>query len=306
MQELMPLAIVGNVNVDLILGPLAAWPEEGTEVLVPELMWRAGGSAGHVAVACDELGTGALTVSTVGTDLAGQWLCQQFAPSTVVWIPTPHATSITTAFHHPSTERSFITCLGHLETLSWDDLRPHVPHARMTLLAGAFLTPALRSQYPAVLCELASRGTQVALDFGWPVEGFTPEIRSEVHGWLPDITYLLINEVEGLGLADLRDLDAAIRFLAGHIRPDGVVAVKLGASGVLACQHGRVFRQPAPEVRVIDSVGAGDSWNAAFLHAILSGAHLNEALSYAVRVASKAISTMPRSFGPDPDWPLGS
>ncbi|GGK41944.1 carbohydrate kinase [Deinococcus malanensis] len=296
MPELTPLAVVGNVNVDLILGPLAGWPEEGTEVLVPELIWRVGGSAGHVALACAELGTGALTVSTVGTDLAGQWLCQQFAPSGVMWIPTPRATSVTTAFYHPTTERSFITCLGHLETLSWDDLCAHVPHACVTLLAGAFLTPALRREYPSVLSELTSRGTQVAVDFGWPVTGFTKDVRIEIHRWLPDVTYLLINEIEALGLTGLPDLDAALHHLAGHIRPDGVVAVKLGASGVLACQHGRVFRQQAPTVRVIDSVGAGDTWNAAFLHATLGGAQVEEALAYAVRVASNAIATLPRKF----------
>lgn len=300
MQFLMPLAIIGNVNVDLILGPLADWPDHGTEVIVPELVWRVGGSAGHVAVACAELGTGALTVSTVGTDLAGEWLRQQFAASTVDWIPVPQATSITTAFHHPSTERSFITCLGHLETLRWDDLYPRVPNARVTLLAGAFLTPALRAQYPAVLSELTSRGSQVALDFGWPAEGFTPDVRAEVGRWLPKVSYLLINEIEALGLADLPDLNAAVHQLAGQIRPDGVVAVKLGASGVLASQHGRVFQQPAPEVRVIDSVGAGDTWNAAFLHAILGGAQVEEALSFAVRVASQAIATLPRTFIPDP------
>ncbi|ACO47465.1 carbohydrate kinase family protein [Deinococcus deserti] len=301
MQDLMPLAIVGNVNVDLILGPLADWPEHGTEVLVPELVWRVGGSAGHVAVACAELGTGALTVSTVGTDLAGEWLRQQFAPSTVDWIPVPQDTSITTAFHHPSTERSFITCLGHLATLSWDDLHPRVPHARVTLLAGAFLTPALRAQYPAVLSELTSRGSQVALDFGWPAWGFTPDVRAEVHHWLPEVSFLLINEIEALGLTNLPDLIAAVHQLADQIRPDGVVAVKLGAAGVLASQHGRVFRQPAPEVRVIDSVGAGDTWNAAFLHATLDGAHLDQALAYAVHIASNAISTMPRRFSPDPE-----
>ncbi|WP_246580372.1 hypothetical protein [Deinococcus aestuarii] len=46
------LVVLGNVNVDLILGPLGAWPSEGTERGV----WRVGGNAGNAAVALAALG----------------------------------------------------------------------------------------------------------------------------------------------------------------------------------------------------------------------------------------------------------
>ncbi|KQR23016.1 carbohydrate kinase family protein [Deinococcus sp. Leaf326] len=298
MSSLVPLVILGNVNVDLVLGPLVTWPAEGTEVLVPHLEWRVGGNAGNTALACAALGTGAVTVSTVGADLPGQWLRQQLPEGAVRWQPTAAPTSVTAAFTHPGSERSFVTYLGHLGELSWDTVRPLLPPARLALLAGAFLTPALRPDYPRILRELRAAGTHCALDFGWPETGFTGDVRREVGSWLPDMTYLLINELEALHLTGQPTPELALQDLSGQIRPGGVVAVKLGAQGVLAAQLGETHRVAAPSVEVIDTVGAGDTWNAAFLHALLQGAPLPLALRQAVAVASLAISTSPRRFGP--------
>ena len=40
-----PLAVIGNVNVDLILGPTAPWPRAGTEIIVDHDDLRVGGQA---------------------------------------------------------------------------------------------------------------------------------------------------------------------------------------------------------------------------------------------------------------------
>ncbi|WP_246580371.1 hypothetical protein [Deinococcus aestuarii] len=72
------------------------------------------------------------------------------------------------AVTHPGGERSFITHLGHL---GWSDLRASVPSASPVLLAGGFLTPGLRRDYPALLRELTGHGSEVALDPGWPEGG---------------------------------------------------------------------------------------------------------------------------------------
>ncbi len=46
-----PLAVIGNVNVDLILGPAEPWPKAGTEVIVDHDELRVGGQAGNTALA---------------------------------------------------------------------------------------------------------------------------------------------------------------------------------------------------------------------------------------------------------------
>lgn len=290
------LIILGNVNVDLILGPLQQWPAEGQEVLVPALQWRVGGNAGNAALACHALGLDARTVTPVGPDLAGQWLRDQLPARAVHWLDCPAPTSVTAAFSHPGSERSFITYLGHLAHVTWPDLRPHLPHARAALLAGAFLTPHLRSAYPEVLQDLRARHIPVALDFGWPDTGFTSAVQTEVLSWLPGVQHLLINELEATSLTGESDVTAAAAALAAQMPPSAVVAIKRGAEGVLAWHGGQVSVIAAPRVVVVDSVGAGDTWNAAYLQAILGGQPILTALRRAVTVASHAISTSPRHF----------
>jgi len=80
------------------------------------------------------------------------------------------------------------------------------------------------------------------------------------------------------------------------MRPDAVLVVKRGAAGVSATTKGREISIPAPPVEVIDTVGAGDTFNAAFLAALVSGAPLREALARGVAVASRAVSTYPRRY----------
>ena len=57
----------------------------------------------------------------------------------------------------------------------------------------------------------------------------------------------------------------------------------------------RVFA-PAPTVKVIDTVGAGDTFNAGFIYALCKGLSLYEAIRFAVRTASTAVSSLPRRY----------
>jgi sugar/nucleoside kinase (ribokinase family) len=73
------------------------------------------------------------------------------------------------------------------------------------------------------------------------------------------------------------DLETALSRLAEKVK---TVVVKRGASGAVAIQGGRRFSAPAVPVEVVDPVGAGDSFDAGFLHQFLSGADLADCLTY--------------------------
>jgi len=72
------LTIIGDIGVDLVLGPLSGWPRVGTETILERSELRAGGSAGNAALAVSYLGGASRLLSGVGNDDLGSWLSEQF------------------------------------------------------------------------------------------------------------------------------------------------------------------------------------------------------------------------------------
>lgn len=159
---------------------------------------------------------------------------------------------------------------------------------------GRFLLPQLRAFYPSLLSELRDRGYNIALDTGWPPEGWTPAARREVAGWIAQCDHLLVNETELLHLTSESDLNRAISAVEPLLRADATLVVKLGANGALGRQGGAACSAMAPEVAPFDTIGAGDSFNAGYLHARLSGCDLTTSLDAGCTVASSIISRFPR------------
>ena len=61
-----PIAVIGNVNVDLILGPAAPWPQPGTEIIVDHDELRVGGCAGNSALTLKALGVPFALAASIG------------------------------------------------------------------------------------------------------------------------------------------------------------------------------------------------------------------------------------------------
>jgi sugar/nucleoside kinase (ribokinase family) len=72
------LTVIGDVGVDVVLGPIDRWPAIGTESLMDHSELRPGGSAGNAALAASYLGVPCRLLSLVGNDSLGRWLAEQF------------------------------------------------------------------------------------------------------------------------------------------------------------------------------------------------------------------------------------
>ncbi|PYE50418.1 carbohydrate kinase family protein [Deinococcus yavapaiensis] len=295
------IVVIGNINVDLIMGSHDRWPELGTEMLLDRMELRIGGSAGNSLVALRDLGATCSAIANVGTDAFGGWLRAQLVDVQGLW-DTPNApTSVTVALSHVSGERTFFSHLGHLAALSLEDVldRLHVVRpGDIVLLVGAFLTPRLREQYPTLLAALKERRALVALDPGWPSEGWSHDVRAEVRSWLASCDFALLNDAELTALAERDNVLAAIEVLGPILPANGTLVVKCGSAGAVSYQAGVREQVDAPLVEVVDTVGAGDTFNAAYLHALAEGATKADALRTGVGVASLAISTFPRQYAP--------
>ena len=292
------LIIVGDVGVDLVLGPISEWPRVGTEALVERSELRAGGSAGNAALAVSYLGGHAQLLSVVGNDDPGAWLRGQLQPLGATLAVCDAPTTLSVGLIHSCGERTFFTTRGHLEAFSYDILRPLIPPApdagSIALLSGVFLTPALRSAYPLLIGELHSLGYHVALDTNWPPQGWSAALREEVATWVAASDHVLLNELEVRSLADTTDLAAAIERVTPLLKRGATLAVKTGARGALGAQDGERSECAAPQASIFDTVGAGDAFNAGYLLARLDGAGLAASLAAGCRAASAIIARFPR------------
>lgn len=292
-----PLLVLGNVNVDLVLGPVAGWPAIGTEIEVERAETRAGGSAGNTALALDGMDEPHLLIASTGDDPNGAFLRGEFREEWSDWIIDPGATTLTVGIVHEGGDRAFFTTPGHLQRADVKTLMERVPSApregAIAILSGGFLMPAICAETSSILAELKRRSWQTAIDPGWPPQGWNGTTLALMAGWLALADYALLNEEEMAALADTEASPLET------MQADAVLVVKRGAAGVSATVAGAEISVPAPAVTVVDTVGAGDTFNAAFLAARVSGLALPDALTRGVAVASQAVSTYPRSYKGD-------
>ncbi len=295
-----PLVVIGNVNVDLVMGPQAPWPAPGTEVVLPESELRAGGAAGNTALAWQGLGAPFRLVANTSADGLGRWLAEAFGPAAAAWPVSPRPCGLSVGLAHPDGERTFFTALGHLLDLDLDDvvgqLPPSAAPGGLALLTGCFVTPALLPRTAALMDLLGKRGYAVALDPGWPSEGWSADNRARVLSWLPACAHLLVNEAEALGLTGTGSLDAAGEVLGARLASGAVLVIKAGADGARARRGDRTVHCPAPPVAVVDTVGAGDAFNAGYLFASWRGLPWPDAVRAGVETASHAVATRPRRY----------
>jgi len=292
------LTVVGDVCIDLVMGPVANWPKVGTETIMDRTEMRAGGSGGNAALAMRALGTSCTLVSETGSDAMGRWLTGQFDDLDARLTTVQAATSVTVGIIHDCGERTLFTSKGHLEEIEWSQLKPLVKQAQLgdiALLTGAFLLPRMRREYATVIAELRQMGFKVAIDTGWPSEGWTDSLRAEVTEWLRECDYIFLNELELLSLSGEASLESAALSVGAWLRPDAFLIAKMGPHGARAWQGSKSWSCPAPSVSAFDTIGAGDSFNAGCLAALLAGQSIGDAIQSGCRTASRIISQFPRS-----------
>jgi len=88
-------------------------------------------------------------------------------------------------------------------------------------------------------------------------------------------------------------VDPEARIVELKLRTPGLVAMTLGERGSLVHDGERVYRGKAIPVDVVDTLGAGDSWIAAFLCSRLKGEEIDES----IRMGHEAAAETCRRLG---------
>ena len=290
------LSVIGNANLDVIVHRARSFPPAGTEQIVPGIEVRLGGSAAIAAQRSAQMGLPTRLVAKVGDDPTGEMvrtLASEDGLVTDLIMDSAHDSGLTVVAEDRGFERSFLSSLGAMGRFGPGDVPDAALRARYVLCSGYFLLPEMKGAATGSLLAAAHRhGAITAVDTGHPDGGWNEEVRKELlEHVLPHTDYFLPNESELTGITGIDDVDRAAQHLSA--RCGTTVIAKLGAHGALLAADGKVTRAAAPSVEVVDTTGAGDSFNAALLAALHRGESTADALASAVRTASELVATAP-------------
>jgi len=272
----LDLLVLGEANVDLIVRAEDPTPAFGQEKLVQDLMLTLGGSASIFACQAAKLGLRTALAGVVGGDEFGAYVLRTLSAQGVDTARIRRAselkTGVTVSLTAPH-DRALLTYLGTIAALESTMIHPAwVAEARHVHVASYFLQPALAPGLPGLLAHARQAGATVSLDTGWdPADRWDDGLAAT----LAQVDLFLPNEAEALRITGQATAEAALADLASRIP---TVAIKLGANGAMARRAGETARVRAIPVQVIDTTGAGDSFDAGFVYGCLRGLPLAECL----------------------------
>ncbi len=262
------LLVAGEINPDLILSGDVAPAFGQVEKLVDSADLVIGSSSAIFACGAARLGLKVAFIGKCGDDVFGRFMLAEMSKrgveiGNVIQVPGG-ATGLSVILNR-GVDRTILTHPGLIPALSADDIPDGLlQQARHLHVASYFLQDALRPGLPRLFERARSLGLSTSLDTNYdPSEqwrGFD-ELLAVTNVFLP-------NEAEACSLTRAETAELAAAKLAGRVE---TLAIKLGAQGALGVSKGQKIRVASIPVKVIDTVGAGDSFDAGFIYGYLQG-----------------------------------
>jgi sugar/nucleoside kinase (ribokinase family) len=279
------VTIAGELNLDLILYGLPEQLLPERELLSDRMMLTLGSSSAIVAHNLATLGSRVGFQSRIGDDPLGQIAIERLQQggvdvSLVRRVRGSTTTGLTVILHHEA-YRNILTYAGTIAETCWEDLDlNYLSDSLHFHFSSYYLQRSLRPRVGELFRYLKSKGLTISLD-----TNDDPDDRwaGGLHELLGYVDVFLPNEREACKVAGTEDLDAGIEKLSKLVP---LVVVKVGSKGAIAQRGSERFTSPPQEVVAIDTIGAGDSFDAGFLHEYVQGSDLAMCLASANRAGA--------------------
>jgi sugar/nucleoside kinase (ribokinase family) len=288
MKKHFDVTIAGEINLDLIFyGFPEVMPVE-RELLASDFRLTLGSSSAILAHNLAALGVSVGFITRLGDDALGAIALERLAEkgvdlTRVKRVSGGTSTGVTVLLNHDG-KRHILTYPGTMSEMTAADLdMAYLASGRHFHLSSLYLQKALQPDLPRICRELKAEGLTLSLDTNDDPDdkwgGALDELLGIVDIFLP-------NDDEACRISGKADAESAIESLAMRVP---LVAVKCGKRGSLVQAGNQRWHVPAEVVTPIDTIGAGDSFNAGFLAAYLRGEAPNACAAFGNRTA--ALST---------------
>ena len=260
--------VAGELYVDMIMSGFEFWPQPGREAFAQAYRREIGGGAAITACGLAKLGSRTSVLAVAGYD-SGDWIIDRLKHNRVdtsrIRLDANEPTGFTVVATSPE-DRAFLTYAGANRNfpaaLMDAAMTKEISGARHIHLGFA---PCLDTA-DALFDAIWESGCTVSLDAGWH-QSWLKDPRAMA--LLAKIDIFFPNEVEAHAMTGEDDpLNALQAFAAAGIER---VALKLGCRGAALLWQGDIWFATGRTVTLLDTTGAGDCFDAGFLHAWLKG-----------------------------------
>lgn len=280
--------VAGEINPDLILtGPNLSLQFGQVENLVEKAVMTIGSSSCIFACGAARLGLRVAFIGVVGDDIFGNFMLCALESRGIdisnIIIDKKQKTGLSVNLSR-GRDRAVLTYIGAINALKAEQISDElIKKTRHLHIASYFLQDNLRLGIKGLFNKSKKLGVSTSLDTNWdPARKW-----AGINVILDVIDILFINETEVKALSGNEKVKTAVKMLGKKV---DIIAVKLGPNGAIVRKGAETVIIPAFPAEVIDTIGAGDSFDAGFVYAYLQNWPLERSLKLAVVCGSLSTS----------------
>ncbi|QHT61933.1 ribokinase [Paenibacillus lycopersici] len=281
------IAVVGSLNMDLVIS-MPRMPRMGESMQGDDIHYISGGKGANQAVGCAKLGANVDMIGAVGNDGFGAQILERmngFGVGTAAIAVLENVPTGTATILHTEGDNCIVVVPGANGKCTPEQIQAHA-----SMIAGAdALIVQLEIPLPAVEAAL-----RIAREAGIPTIINPAPAAALTDEQLGLGDYFTPNETEfefycGASASTEEELFGQMHAWKKRF-PQQTLIVTRGKHGISCLAGDEIVTVPAPLVSVVDTTGAGDSFNAALCFGLASGWELERTLPLAVKAASHSVT----------------
>lgn len=263
---------IGELNVDLILNRIQGEPQVGKEIFAEDMILTLGSSTAIFAANIACLGSKTGFVGMIGKDIFGSLVEKSLSEKgvdTSMLIKSDKSSTGATICLNYNEDRANVTYQGAMDIMSFEDIDKTLFNKTKHIhLSSVFMQSGIKRDLLEILKYAKQNNVTTSLDTQWDPNEKWDMNYEEI---LPYVNIFLPNETELKFLTKSETVEEAIKKIEPFIN---VCVVKRGRKGSILLQKGLepVEIDACLNDQVVDAIGAGDSFNAGFIHAFVKGA----------------------------------
>ena len=285
----MKIVVIGSTNTDMVI-KTGNLPMPGETILGGEFFMNPGGKGANQAVSASRLGGDVAFISKTGNDIFGEQSVENLrregvnTENIVVDPENPSGVALITV--DSRAENCIVVAPGSNMTLKPDDIDKAIKQIEMADIVLLQLEiPIETVEYTA---QIAFRNEKRVILNPAPAQKLSDSILKTIYILTPNET-----EAEILTGVKVTNTDTAKKAAQILLKKSvEIVIITMGANGAFVHTNSLSELIPAPEVKAVDTTAAGDTFNGALAVAVSEGFNIREAVQFANKAASIAVTRL--------------